>query len=305
VWPVHKLYCTEDPALKRHVATEMAFERILAQKRRSEVPDGAQCFICLDGGDVLRDCACRGPSAGFAHVDCLAEMAARDPSMCVEGRGELNRWSCCGLCHQDFTLALGVEMTRRRWRHFRDTPESEFKCRLLRKVSAYMMLHHEGDVADRLEQEASQRVSSDEPGNLMTAMARAYCLVEEARPEAALELLNELRPSVARCCHLLYLQSLYVEIRARTLESLGRHQEALPFIAKAAELDTRTEGPESQQTLDTRRSHARLLIKAGRVDEGTDALTQVLAAQTRVLGADHLDTRKTKALLDSLSARSS
>jgi len=53
VWRIHKLHCTDNPTLKRHVATEMAFERILATLRRTEpIPDDAQCYICLDGGDV-------------------------------------------------------------------------------------------------------------------------------------------------------------------------------------------------------------------------------------------------------------
>ena len=36
-------------------------------------PPEAVCIICLDRGDepLLRNCACRGPTAGFAHMSCL------------------------------------------------------------------------------------------------------------------------------------------------------------------------------------------------------------------------------------------
>ena len=38
-------------------------------------PEGARCYICLEGGaGLVRGCACRG-TAGYAHVGCLAAHA--------------------------------------------------------------------------------------------------------------------------------------------------------------------------------------------------------------------------------------
>jgi E3 ubiquitin-protein ligase DOA10 len=45
------------------------------------VPDGASCYICLDEGPdeegkpLVRDCSCRGDTAGFAHLSCIIEYA--------------------------------------------------------------------------------------------------------------------------------------------------------------------------------------------------------------------------------------
>ena len=45
------------------------------------VSDGASCYICLDEGPdeagkpLVRDCSCRGDTAGFAHLSCIIEYA--------------------------------------------------------------------------------------------------------------------------------------------------------------------------------------------------------------------------------------
>jgi hypothetical protein len=44
---------------------------------------GAVCWICLDGGaddtgmPIVRDCACRGDDAGFAHLSCIIKYAQK------------------------------------------------------------------------------------------------------------------------------------------------------------------------------------------------------------------------------------
>jgi E3 ubiquitin-protein ligase DOA10 len=45
------------------------------------VPGGAACYFCLgeeadeEGKPLVRDCSCRGDSAGFAHFSCLTTYA--------------------------------------------------------------------------------------------------------------------------------------------------------------------------------------------------------------------------------------
>ncbi len=45
------------------------------------VPDIPSCYICLDEGPdeagkpLVRDCSCRGDTAGFAHLSCIIEYA--------------------------------------------------------------------------------------------------------------------------------------------------------------------------------------------------------------------------------------
>jgi hypothetical protein len=48
---------------------------------KAVIPEGAMCFICLgegdddEGGPLVRDCSCRGDSAGFAHLSCIIQYA--------------------------------------------------------------------------------------------------------------------------------------------------------------------------------------------------------------------------------------
>ena len=57
----------------------MAIERELAkQPPLDQAPKDACCYICLDGDGkekLMRGCACRGDSAGYVHVECLAKHA--------------------------------------------------------------------------------------------------------------------------------------------------------------------------------------------------------------------------------------
>ena len=60
-----------------------------------EAPPEAVCIICLDRGDepLHRNCACRGPTAGFAHMSCLVRY--------VSSAAETNhrRWYDLSLIH--------------------------------------------------------------------------------------------------------------------------------------------------------------------------------------------------------------
>jgi len=274
----------------------MAFERVLAKLPKTEVPDGAQCYICLDGGDdLLRECACRGASAGFAH--CLAEMAARNAAMTSEGRRLLNRWTDCATCQQSFTGALDVEMSRRCWRRFRDAPRDKRKA--LGSVAIGLRDRDENDAADRLEEEAHRSLRRDDPRVLFLEIRRAASIMK-TNVTAALEILTtRLRPRIAQCTNGAFREE-YARNMARILDKLGRSQDGHKFAAENVELAVAHYGPESSMTLTSKRMHAALLILVGRVDEGIAILEQVHA--TRVLGADHCDTRDTKHMLDGVSA---
>jgi len=295
-WGIHKLYCTEDPALRRHVATELAFARVLAKAPTARVPDDAVCYVCLDGGDVVRACACRGPSAGFAHVDCLAEMAAQNEFMTVQGRGDLSRWEHCGVCYQLFTGVLEVELCRRAWRHHRDAQETDVTRGALATAGNVLAHYDEGDAAARLCEEAKRGLAGDDPRVLEAEVARADA-VRQTNPDAALEMLKRLRPRIARCEDA-GTRMMFATSQALVLGFMDRYQEAAPFAAEAVEIETLCSGPEDARTLDKKKLRAVLLIESGRVDEGTAMLTQVFVTQTRVLGADHVDTQDTKMMLN-------
>jgi len=277
----------------------MAFERILAKFPRTAVPDDAQCFICLDGGDVFRRCVRRGPSAGFAHVDCLAEMAARDEWIIVTGRGGLSRWSECVTCQQSFTGALGIEMSRRQWRRCRDARDPYDKSRALQVAVSVLKFHHEVDATDGLDDE-STGLPRDEHDVIIHKMGRAHDLVD-TNPAAAVDILMGLRARIWRCGHVC-IRAAYALSTGCILHKLGRFREALAFAAESVELTALWDGPESSDTLAARCLHGKVLADLVRVQEGRTELSRVLAAQTRVLGADHYNTRKTTAILNRMLA---
>jgi len=298
-WPMHQPHCTDDPALKRHVAIELAFERALAEGPKTQVPDDAVCYICLDGGALLRGCACRGESAGFVHVGCLAEAAARVPWMNIEGRGNMSRFSYCATCRQFLCGALRLEMGRRWWQNYRDTPNSDNKRHSFSSASMVLRTYGELDAANKLVEEYTQGMARDDPRVLFAEIDRAHGLLG-TDPAATLRTLTALQPGVERCgvpgVRESYLQSL-----AWALYELGRYEEALPVAAEGAQLSTALTRPESHTALIATELHALALIKVGRVGEGKAMLAHVFATKTRLIGADHEDTRRTKKTLDSFS----
>ena len=78
-------------------------------------PPEAVCIICLDRGDepLHRNCACRGPTAGFAHMSCLVQY--------VSSAAETNQdlWYDCGTCKQRYFGATLLALARARWERAR------------------------------------------------------------------------------------------------------------------------------------------------------------------------------------------
>jgi hypothetical protein len=83
------------------------------------IPDGAACYFCLgeegddEGKPLVRDCSCRGDSAGFAHLSCLTKYAEQKckqanevdlPSFCEP-------WKKCNNCKQPFQRQLGIDLS--------------------------------------------------------------------------------------------------------------------------------------------------------------------------------------------------
>eukprot|EP00978_Attheya_sp_CCMP212_P031452 scaffold118973_cov49-Attheya_sp.AAC.1 len=93
-------------------------------------PSGTTCWICLGGEHIhsesgemtlMRGCACRG-TAGYAHLSCLLEAAAKeveindengDPEDLVFSTDEL--WMTCKLCNQQRTGCLQMMLALNRW----------------------------------------------------------------------------------------------------------------------------------------------------------------------------------------------
>ena len=80
-------------------------------------PRDAACWICLGEGDdtdgqLRRACACRGESAGFAHLSCLAEYAKQKCKVVPDWMAAdfTTPWVYCSNCEQPFMGTLGLDM---------------------------------------------------------------------------------------------------------------------------------------------------------------------------------------------------
>jgi len=91
-------------------------------------PTGATCWICLeegpDGGGepLMRDCACRGQSAGYAHISCVVKYAQSRLDVCVTA------WKECPLCAHGYQGRVALTLSN----HFVAKTQSRGKNHPLR-----------------------------------------------------------------------------------------------------------------------------------------------------------------------------
>ena len=76
-------------------------------------PSGAACYFCLgeeaddEGSTLVRDCSCRGDSAGFAHFSCLVNYAKQK---CILNDSFSEPWKICNICKQPFQGQLSIDL---------------------------------------------------------------------------------------------------------------------------------------------------------------------------------------------------
>jgi len=80
--------------------------------------EGASCWICLEEGvdesgqPLRRDCSCRGESAGFAHVSCIAKYAEQKSHGGCNMNAFTKPWRVCSNCEQDYQNKLGLDLAK-------------------------------------------------------------------------------------------------------------------------------------------------------------------------------------------------
>ena len=82
-------------------------------------PNGATCYFCLDEGldesgkPPVRDCSCRGNSAGFAHLSCMIEYAKQKSNQAAGKDFDkfTEPWYQCPNCKQQFKSQLSLDLT--------------------------------------------------------------------------------------------------------------------------------------------------------------------------------------------------
>ena len=126
-WHLHKKVCG---APRRYVRIEMAIERMLAKYEPDPpVPKTASCYICLEEGNVVRNCACRG-DAGCVHVKCLVELIERNPQ-----KEDVTHFHC-PVCHQAYAGRLSMVLARIMWQRARDTDHPD--CHATTMISGHL-----------------------------------------------------------------------------------------------------------------------------------------------------------------------
>ena len=106
----------------------------------------ARCYICLEGGDLVRGCACRGNS-GFVHLKCMI-----DHGNSIEvrpGWSILEHWCRCLYCKQKFHSSVGCSMAVACWAlHYHRQPErDEIRLRALEILGDGLRLGNEPEFA--------------------------------------------------------------------------------------------------------------------------------------------------------------
>ena len=80
--------------------------------------EAPSCYICLEdepdasGGEVRRDCSCRGPSAGFVHLSCLAKYAEDKYMSNPDEKDRDLVWKHCPTCHHEYQSEFAVDLAR-------------------------------------------------------------------------------------------------------------------------------------------------------------------------------------------------
>jgi hypothetical protein len=88
----------------------------------NSIPDGATCYFCLDDGPddagqpLVRDCSCRGDSAGFAHLPCIIQYAKEKSKQANEMSPVALTafavpWKTCPNCKQPYKNKLSLNLT--------------------------------------------------------------------------------------------------------------------------------------------------------------------------------------------------
>ena len=204
-------------------------------------PPEAVCIICLDRGDepLLRDCGCRGPTAGFAHMPCLVRHVAN-------AAGSDGLWSNCTVCEEPFSGAVRMALARARWMRALGREEDDWERRAAMRLLA-SALAQSGDCAAALPLAEKSLVADRRiHGNLhretlVSLHFLAHLRVRLYKPTAALPLAEE--------CLLTSRQTLGDEdeqtLRAMSLLSevyydLADFEKALPLARQVLDVRRRT-----------------------------------------------------------------
>merc|ERR1719162_216387 len=217
------------------------------------------CWICQDGEvqtetssrKLIRGCACRGPDAGFAHLDCLAEAALYDQ----------DTWDRCPNCRQDFTGDVRLGLARTQWEGVlaRKLPPEDWERLNAADRFAQALLVCRGDHMGALPLfkevlAVSRQVDGDDDVNTLISINNLASLYQKmGRHDLALPLFNEALAAQRRTLGKDAADTL------RTVSNLAmlllRKEDfslSLPLAEEALVTRRRTLGPSHVDTLESK-----------------------------------------------------
>ena len=241
----------------------------------------------------MRGCACRGNSAGFVHLECLAELA-----MSKEASGDddavFKAWMFCGNCKQRFTGALKLELKRRYWRQHRSSEDLDLRYNATRSLATGLGFDGEVDVGNQLLDEASTCVGNNDKEMLLQLnLIRADLRIENDQKLEGLRLLQATLPEAKAYTANpnLYCQTMLET--AEVLLQLDRYQEAHEMATELVPFAKANCSLEDPVTMIARKMYAITCVKLGHVEEAKAHFEDVLTTQTQILGHEHPQTQYT------------
>ena len=304
-WPEHKKECKrivreaaeekarvfEEPRRKYEEAAAAAVEEC-----RARIPEGAVCYACNKGGDLVRGCSCRGPSASIIHLDCLVKFA--EAQVCdLDYNKTLVK---CGQCQQFFQDAVRLALNRARWLHFADRPETdEWRFRARLKLCDYLSYLCVDDEAEAVLLECvatGRRVFG--PMNVFTIQAEqglALNLSKKGRPEQerALGMLTRIYELYARHDGPEHVDTLHaLGSLAYVHLTLGNHVKAEELLRKGLAGWRRTKGETYLKTIEARYHLVFSLLYQRKDDAARAEYAGLLPVAERVLGPEHAIARR-------------
>lgn len=265
--------------------------------------DPCECWICCDGNEqhelLSTGCGCRG-SAGRAHVHCLV--------LAAEHNVEL--WTNCPTCRQEYTGEVDVLMAEMRWSLVRDRPPDDAERLFVANNLAVTRKESAGDNAGALELmeevlRVRRQVCGDvHPDTLDSIANLALQHTEMGRYDAALPLNLEAVTAMRRVLGDEHEHTL-VSLAAlgATYLSMSRFAHALPLCREALDVRRRTLGDDHLETMNSMKLLGHCRVGLGDKQGGFALLEEAVSTSRRVLGEAHPSTEHFVATFEHLRSR--
>ena len=275
-------------------AAARATARALEKAPQVDVPAEAVCYLCLsrgdDGAPLLRNCACRGSTAGFAHMNCLIQYASTD----VDEEGQdYSRWCECGMCKQSHFGRVRIGLARARWERVQHLPEEDHD-RLAACDWLASTLTQTGDdaAAVPLYEEVlrvARRVYGDIDANVLVSMYNLASLhADMDNPHLALPLAEE----AVRGCRLLHGDDHESTLTALDIMSdvhckSKDYEKAESLAREVFAARKRVHGESNRDTLASMSQVAFICFESGDKAAALELYEEQLPLCRRTLGSEH------------------